>query len=130
MSTLNVANIQSTGSGFNDVVLFKNSGGTENGTLCRAWVNFNGTGTVAIRDDFNVDSITDEGTGAYTVTFSNAMPDANYAPVVTTTSTATSGYPNPYVAAAYVLTTSVRLIVGKNVSTNDDVSVASVAIFS
>lgn len=45
---------------------------------CRAWVNFNGTGTVAIRDSGNVSSITDRGTGAYTVNFSTAMPDANY----------------------------------------------------
>ena len=44
----------------------------------RAWVNFNGTGTVAIRDDGNVSSITDNGTGDYTVNFSNAMPDVNY----------------------------------------------------
>ena len=48
------------------------------GTFCRAWVNFNGTGTVAIRNSFNVSSITDNGTGDYTVNFTNAMPDANY----------------------------------------------------
>jgi len=46
---------------------------------CRAWVNFNGTGTVAIRDSGNVSSITDNGTGDYTVNFTTAMPDANYA---------------------------------------------------
>jgi hypothetical protein len=45
---------------------------------CRAWVNFNGTGTVAIRASGNVSSITDNGTGNYTVNFTNAMPDANY----------------------------------------------------
>jgi hypothetical protein len=45
---------------------------------CRAWVNFNGTGTVAIRDDGNVSSITDNGTGDYTVNFTTAMPDADY----------------------------------------------------
>jgi hypothetical protein len=45
---------------------------------CRAWVNFNGTGTVAIREDGNVSSITDNGTGLYTVNFATAMPDANY----------------------------------------------------
>lgn len=44
----------------------------------RAWVNFNGTGTVAIRASGNVSSITDNGTGNYTVNFSTAMPDANY----------------------------------------------------
>jgi len=45
---------------------------------CRAWVNFNGTGTVAIRASGNVSSITDNGVGEYTVNFTNAMPDANY----------------------------------------------------
>lgn len=45
---------------------------------CRAWVNFNGTGTVAIRASGNVSSITDNGTGDYTVNFTTAMPDANY----------------------------------------------------
>jgi hypothetical protein len=44
----------------------------------KAWVNFNGTGTVAIRTSFNVTSITDNGTGDYTVNFTTAMPDANY----------------------------------------------------
>lgn len=44
----------------------------------RAWVNFNGTGTVAIRASGNVSSITDNGTGDYTINFTTAMPDANY----------------------------------------------------
>ena len=81
MSTLNVSNIQSTGSGFNDVVSFKNSGGTQNGFLCRAWVNFDGSGTVSIRDDFNVTSITDTGTGAYKVNLTNGLANTNYAVV-------------------------------------------------
>lgn len=46
---------------------------------CRAWVNFDGTGTPAIRASGNVTSITDNGTGDYTVNFTTAMPDANYA---------------------------------------------------
>ena len=46
---------------------------------CRAWVNFNGTGTVAIRGSGNVSSITDNGTGDYTVNITTAMPDVNYA---------------------------------------------------
>lgn len=45
---------------------------------CKAWVNFNGTGTVAIRASGNVSSITDNGTGDYTVNFTTALPDANY----------------------------------------------------
>ena len=53
---------------------------TQNGMtgIAKAWVNFNGTGTVAIRDSFNVSSITDNGTGDYTVNFTTAMPNANY----------------------------------------------------
>lgn len=50
--------------------------------FCRAWVNFNGTGTVAIRASGNVTSITDNGTGDYTVNFTTAMADANFAGVV------------------------------------------------
>ena len=46
--------------------------------MCRAWVNFNGTGTVAIRASGNVSSITDNGVGDYTVNFITAMPDTNY----------------------------------------------------
>jgi hypothetical protein len=45
---------------------------------CRAWVNFNGTGTVAIRGSGNVSSITDIATGKYRVNFTTALPDANY----------------------------------------------------
>lgn len=60
----------------------QDSAGTEIGTFCRAWVNFNGTGTVAIRASGNVTSITDNGVGDYTVNFTNAMPDANYSPTV------------------------------------------------
>lgn len=50
--------------------------------MCRAWVNFNGTGTVAIRAGGNVSSITDSGVGEYTVNFTTAMPDANYSPTL------------------------------------------------
>jgi len=46
--------------------------------VARAWVNFNGTGTVAIRDSGNVSSITDNGTGDYDVNFTSDMEDANY----------------------------------------------------
>ena len=54
------------------------SPGLVGGQLCRSWVNFNGTSTVAIRASFNVSSITDNGTGDYSVNFTTAMPDANY----------------------------------------------------
>jgi hypothetical protein len=53
---------------------------TQNGMtgIAKAWVNFNGTGTVAIRSSMNVSSITDNGTGDYTINFTTAMPNANY----------------------------------------------------
>ena len=47
--------------------------------ICKAWVNFNGTGTVAIRDSYNVSSITDDGTGIYTVNFIDNMSSTDYA---------------------------------------------------
>ena len=59
-----------------------NAGGSAPIYACRAWVNFNGTGTVAIRASGNVSSITDNGTGTYTVNFTTAMPDANYSLVL------------------------------------------------
>lgn len=49
---------------------------------CRAWVNFNGTGTVAIRASGNVSSITDNGVGDYTVNFATSMSDANHSSIV------------------------------------------------
>ena len=49
----------------------------------KAWVNFNGSGTVAIRQSYNVSSITDNSNGDYTVNFSTAFADTNYAPIVT-----------------------------------------------
>ena len=58
----------------------------------RAWVNFNGTGTVAIRASGNVSSITDNGTGDYTVNFTTAMPDANYAAAAQANTAASYGY--------------------------------------
>jgi len=75
MSTLSVGTIQSNTT---SPPTINNSAGTAIGTFCRAWVNFNGTGTVAIRASFNVTSITDNNTGDYTVNFTTAMSDANY----------------------------------------------------
>lgn len=86
--TTNVDNIQSSTAG--TPVVFKDGGGTQIGTLCRAWVNFNGTGTVAIRASFNVSSITDNGTGDYTVNFTTALADTNYSAVASTTRATTS----------------------------------------
>ena len=55
-----------------------NAGGDAPIYACRAWVNFNGTGTVAIRESGNVSSITDNGTGYYRINFATNMPDVNY----------------------------------------------------
>jgi hypothetical protein len=64
----------------NTPVTFADSAGTQVGTLCRAWVNFNGTTSPGtIRASFNVSSVTKGGTGLYTVNFTNALSDANYA---------------------------------------------------
>ena len=67
MSTVKVDTIKTTG----NVEVY----------TCKAWVNFNGTGTVAIRASGNVTSITDNGTGEYRVNFTNAMSNSNYAVV-------------------------------------------------
>ena len=75
MSTLAVATIKSASSA---APVFQNSSGTEKGQLAKAFVNFNGQSTVAIRDSFNVSSITDNATGNYNINFDNPMSDANY----------------------------------------------------
>ena len=54
------------------------TGGINQARIAKAWVNWNGTGTVAIRDSYNVSSVSDRGTGKYTINFSTAMSDANY----------------------------------------------------
>ena len=78
MSTLVTATVKSNNG---SPVAFQNSSGTEIGRMCRAWVNFNGSGVVAIRGSFNVSSITDNDVGNYTVNLTNALSDANYAVV-------------------------------------------------
>jgi hypothetical protein len=52
----------------------------------KVWVNFNGTGVVAVRASFNVSSITDNGVGDYTINFATALVDANYAVVASSDS--------------------------------------------
>ena len=73
-STGTVATAESTLTQFN-------ASGSAPVYAARAWVNFNGTGTVAIRASGNVSSITDNGTGDYTMNFTTAMADANYSAV-------------------------------------------------
>lgn len=78
MSTLKVNTIQNTSAAHSSTPEQIEQG------RAKAWVNFNGTGTVAMRDNFNVSSITDGGTGVYTANFTTAMANANYASVVST----------------------------------------------
>jgi hypothetical protein len=99
---------------------------------CRAWVNFNGTGTVAIRASGNVTSITDNGTGDYTINLTTAMPDANYAFTVgqqyTTSTGATDIGPLQAQGSGAQSTTSLRVAL-KSPSGLYDALIACVAIF-
>lgn len=86
MSTLKVATIQDT-SGNNSSTPSQVAQGR-----AKAWINFNGTGTVAIRDDFNVTSITDGGTANYTINFTTNMSNANYVAVVSSLMTGSNSF--------------------------------------
>jgi hypothetical protein len=104
--------------------------------LAKAWVNFNGTGTVAIRASFNVTSITDNGTGDYTVNFTTALADANYSVGGSfMRSGAGAVNPLPFVVAngaAYgdtFLTGSLKIICSDYAATKFDPLSASVAVF-
>lgn len=111
----------------NTTTIFQDNSGREMGQLCKAWVNFNGTGTVAIRDSFNVSSITDNGVGSYTVNLINAMSDTNYAPLAT----ATSGTTPRCVIGAFVSTTSAIAVVTHQLGVgNLDVSQITVGLMA
>lgn len=71
-----------------NAVTYAKIGSTEQGQLCKAWVNFNGTtaSPSTIRASYNVSSVTKNGTGDYTVNFTTAMVDANYTVAMTVTS--------------------------------------------
>ena len=69
-------------------------------TNALAWVNFNGTGTVAIRSSYNVSSVTDNGVGDYTVNFTIAMADANYAPAALLNGGSGGNVTTPYMTTA------------------------------
>jgi len=108
---------------------------------CRAWVNFNGTGTVAIRASANVSSITDNGTGDYTVNFTTALVDVNYVTILTVagnrnatdqmvSNVGTNGNASTTNPETYS-TTQVRIRAGNTEPTfsNNDVTYYGVAIF-
>ena len=99
---------------------------------CRAWVNFNGTGTVAIRASGNVSSITDNGAGNYTVNFATAMPDANYAVIgsVNTISGSVGIFTSVINSTDFdKTTTSVRVVSFNQAGTLFDTNSTNVAIF-
>ena len=96
----------------------------------KAWVNFNGTGTVAIRAAFNVSSITDNGAGKYTVNFTNAMPDVNYAAVFSGNSDSDSfGANRQYSVVRARATTTVELQAINEGGAEADASYIGAAIF-
>ena len=122
MSTLRCTNLQDT-SGSNSLTTAQIYNGA-----AKAWVNFNGTGTVAIRAQFNVSSITDNGTGRYTINFSNAFADSSYAFVAIGQYEFSCG-PASESAASYT-TTSAAIWHGRyGTGTSNDGVVISVAIF-
>jgi len=123
MSTLvtnNIQNLAGTASTSADNVI--------NGSA-KAWVNFNGTGTPAIRASYNVSSITDNGTGDYTVNFTNAFTDANYA--ITGTAMNSLASANLFFSPATTApsTTALRLITLSTGYSFQDSLYVSVAVF-
>ena len=103
----------------------------------KAWVNFNGTGTVAIRRAFNVSSITDGGVGLYTVNLTTAMADVNYSPVVVASPIYAGGssyvnlYSNSATTEVTPTTSAFTLRCGYSSSgAAEDLKYISVAIFS
>lgn len=110
----------------------QNTNGTEVGQFCRAWVNFNGS-TAGIRAAFNVSSVVRNGSGDYTVNFTNALADANYAVIgMNDDRNGADGWPQlKYANGTYPpSTTSCRVVTGKYPGSNaNDVTYAMFAIF-
>ena len=94
----------------------------------KAWVNFNGTGTVAIRASFNVSSVTDLGVGKYRINFTNSFSDGNYS--VTTGLTGVNVSTDIFLDLRELLTTYVNIFSwASNIASNADTSLICVAIF-
>lgn len=111
----------------------QDSAGTQIGTFCRAWVNFNGTlvtnpaSMTGVRGSFNVSSVLDNSTGNYTINFTTAMPDANYSPAlaIQTQTTGVAGLSRNISAS----TTAYRLLTTDGAGTAIDVAYINVSIF-
>ena len=94
----------------------------------KAWVNFNGSGVIAIRRSFNVTSLTDNGTGNYSVNFTTAMVDADYCVSTTCSNTgATNGNTMGTIGTA---TTSLIRVINARAAGALDPTTVHVAIFS
>jgi hypothetical protein len=96
---------------------------------CRAWVNFNGTGTVAIRASGNVTSITDGGTGTYTVNLTTAMPDADYSAVVSCGFASGAGAQSARADLSGKTSSACPVTTHSGTGTNTDSNNVSVSIF-
>lgn len=121
MSTLKVGTIQDT-SGNNSSTPNEVANGR-----AKAWVNFNGIGTVAIRNDYNASSLTDNGSGDYTINFTNSLSNANFVCVLNTAYDFDS---EPRLGAAISYTTSsVRVRVGYSFFVNQDEHLINLVIF-
>ena len=99
---------------------------------CRAWVNFNGTGTVAIRSSGNVSSVTDGGVGTYTVNFTTAIRDANYSATASTNDSPSFGARGMVSLVNNVSASQCRIIVRRSDSSNGstaDSSQISLSVF-
>lgn len=96
--------------------------------LCTAWVNFNGTGTVSIRDSFNVSSITDIGTGRYTINFAEPMDNSNYSAVAGGNTSATTASTHQQSTKTTNFTTT-GLEVTVSASSYIDWEIVTVAVF-
>ena len=95
----------------------------------RAWVNFNGTGTVAIRAAGNVSSITDNATGDYTVNFTTAMPDVDYSVIAGAKNTGNTRNAASVRYDVGQTTTEVRLLTYDPASIVLDMHLVYVAVF-
>ena len=109
-------------------------GSAEASGLAKAWVNFNGTGTVAIRASYNVSSITDNGTGDYTVNFTTALADANSSANVTfqrmDATTFETGYSGIRTnTSSNITASSVRVYTALSTTAATDAGQVCVAIF-
>ena len=95
----------------------------------KAWVNFNGTGTVAIREDSNVASLTDEGTGDYSISFTSALTDVNYCTNVTSDSNSKNAAARSPTTHTLGTTSAIRVGIYNNAAgTHQDCAVVNIAV--